>query len=74
MPQILYRWNGQLWIRISENVRTDTGFTAQDTSLLSGFINNEGEIYLNSTGEVIPEAQPLSSVLQPALDVIPPEI
>lgn len=74
MPQLLYRWDGKLWIRISENVRTDTGFTAEDTSLLSGFINNQGEIYLNNTGEVVPQAQPLSSVLQPALDVIPPEV
>lgn len=74
MPQILYRWDGKLWIRISENVRTDTGFTAADTSLLSGFINNQGEIYLNNAGEVVPQAQPLSSVLQPALNPVPPEV
>jgi hypothetical protein len=74
MPQILYRWDGKLWIRISENVRTDTGFTAEDTSLLSGFINNQGEIYLNNAGEVVPQAQPLSSVLQPTLDPVPPEV
>lgn len=73
MPQLLYRWDGKLWIRISENVRTETGFTVDDQSLLSGFINNQGEIYLNSAGEVVPEAQPLSSVLQPTPDVIPPE-
>lgn len=74
MPQLLYRWDGKLWIRISENVRTETGFTASDTSLLSGFINNQGEIYLNNSNEVVPQAQPLSSVLQPALDPIPPEV
>ena len=74
MPQLLYRWDGILWIRISENVRTDTGFTAEDTSLLSGFINNQGEIYLNNAGEVVPQAQPLSSVLQPTLDPVPPEV
>lgn len=74
MPQLLYRWDGKLWIRISENVRTDTGFTAEDTSLLSGFINNQGEIYLNNAGEVVPQAQPLSSVLQPTLDPVPPEV
>ncbi len=74
MPQLLYRWDGALWIRISENVRTDTGFTAEDTSLLSGFINNQGEIYLNNAGEVVPQAQPLSSVLQPTLDPVPPEV
>ena len=73
MPQILYRWDGKLWIRISENVRTETGYSIGDTSQLSGFINNQAEIYLNSTGEVVPEAQPLSSVLQPSPDIIPPE-
>jgi hypothetical protein len=74
MPQLLYRWDGKLWIRISENVRTETGFTAADTSLLSGFINNQGEIYLNNSDEVVPQAQPLSSVLQPTLDPVPPEV
>lgn len=74
MPQLLYRWDGKLWIRISTNVRTETGFTVDDQSLLSGFINNEGEIYLNNTQEVVPEKQPLSSVLRPALDVLPPEV
>lgn len=74
MPQLLYRWDGKLWIRISENVRTETGFTVEDQSLLSGFINNEGEIYLNNAGELVPQAQPLSSVLQPTPDVIPPEV
>ena len=72
MPQILYRWDGQLWVRISTNVRTDTGFTANDTSELSGFINNEAVIYNNNTQTVIPSAQPLSSILQLAPDNIPP--
>lgn len=74
LPQLLYRWDGKLWIRVSENVRTDTGFTAEDTSLLSGFINNQGEIYLNNSDQFVPEAQPLSSVLQPTLAPVPPEV
>jgi hypothetical protein len=73
MPQILYRWDGKLWIRISENVRTETGFTFDDQSQLSGFINNQAEIFLNSTGETVPEAQPLSSVLTIEPDPVPPE-
>ena len=72
-PQLLYRWDGQLWIRISENVRTETGFTLTDQSLLSGFINNEGTIYLNNSDEVVEQRQPLSSVLLPTPDVLPPE-
>lgn len=72
MPQILYRWDGVIWVRISENVRTETGFTYGDQSLLSGFINDTGQIYLNNNQEFVPEAQPLSSILEPAPDPIPP--
>ena len=71
-PQLLYRWDGKLWIRISENVRTETGFTIDDQSQLSGFINNQAEIYLNNEGKFVPEAQPLSSVLMPKVDPVPP--
>ena len=71
-PQILYRWDGQLWVRISTNVRTDTGFTAADTSQQSGFINNEGEIYVNNQQELIPSAQPLSQILNLPEPPIPP--
>lgn len=72
-PQILYRWDGQLWVRISTNVRTETGMTATDQSQLSGFINNEADIYFNNTQKVIPSAQPLSSILDIAPDNLPPE-
>jgi hypothetical protein len=71
-PQILYRWDGVIWVRISTNVRTDTGFTATDQSQLSGFINNDGVIYNNNTESMIPSAQPLSSILELAPDNIPP--
>jgi hypothetical protein len=71
-PQILYRWDGQLWVRISTNVRTDTGYTADDLSQQSQFINNTNQIYLNSEQQFVPEAQPLSSILQPEPDIIPP--
>jgi hypothetical protein len=71
-PQILYRWDGQLWVRISTNVRTDTGFTYDDKSQLSGFINNQAEIILTD-GTSVPQAQPLSSILTIAPDNIPPE-
>jgi len=73
MPQILYRWDGQLWVRISTNVRTDTGFTADDKAQKSTFINNEAVIYNNNTETVIPSAQPLSSILQLAPDNLPPQ-
>lgn len=72
-PQILYRWDGNLWIRISTNVRTETGFTNENTSQLSSFINNSNVTVLTN-GTVVPQAQPLSSILQLSPDVLPPEI
>lgn len=72
-PQILYRWDGQLWIRISTNVRTETGMTASDRSQMSTFINNESVIYSNNEEKLIPSAQPLSSILQLAPDNLPPK-
>lgn len=70
-PQLLYRWNGQLWVRISSNVRTDTGFTIDNTSQLSGFINDENELRLTD-GTMVPERQALSTILTLAPDTIPP--
>ena len=73
LPNILYRWDGQLWIRISTNVRAETGFTENDKSQLSGFINNTATTTLTDGGTV-PQAQPLSSILTLAPDPIPPVI
>lgn len=69
-PQILYRWDGKIWVRISTNVRTDTGIIPNDESQRASFINNENTIYSNNEGELIPSAQPLSSVLQEPLSTI----
>jgi len=70
-PQILYRWDGNLWIRISTDVRTDTGMTAEDTSQLSSFINNSNVTVLTN-GTVVEQAQPLSSILTISPDPLPP--
>jgi hypothetical protein len=70
-PQLLYRWDGKLWVRVSKNVRTDTSFDATNKSQLSGFINNEQSTVLTS-GTTVPQAQPLSSILTLAPDAIPP--
>ena len=72
LPQLLFRWDGTMWVRISENVRTDTGFTSDDKSLLSGFINNDNEIYLQQEQKLVPQAQGLSTILRLAPDPIPP--
>lgn len=71
-PQILYRWNGLLWVRISTNVRTGTGFTTEDKSQKSGFINNEGNIFINNTNQVVPQRQALSGLFTLTPDNIPP--
>lgn len=70
-PQILYRWDGIMWVRISTNVRTDTGFTSTDGSLLSGFINNENQTKLTD-GSYVSQSQPLSSILTLSPDTLPP--
>ena len=72
-PQILYRWDGVRWIRISTKVRTDTGFTSADKSQLSGFINNDNQTQLTD-GAFVPQAQPLSSILTLTPDTLPPVI
>ena len=72
LPQLLYRWDGQLWIRISENVRTDTGFTAGDSSQQSSFINNSNVTVLTD-GTTTTQKQALSSILTIAPDTLPPQ-
>jgi len=71
LPNILYRWDGRLWVRISENVRTQTGFTSGDLSQTSSFINNSNVTVLTD-GTTTTQAQPLSSILTIAPDPIPP--
>jgi len=73
-PQLLYRWDGALWVRISKNVRTETGMTLADKSQLSGFINNDAFILNNNTNQIIPQKQPLASILQIAPDNLPPRL
>lgn len=72
-PQVLYRWDGRLWVRISEKVRTETGFTQEDKSQLSSFINNSNVTVLTN-GTTVTQAQPLSSILTLKPDNLPPII
>jgi hypothetical protein len=71
LPQILYRWDGRIWVRISKNVRTPTGFTEQDLSQKSSFINNSN-VTVTTNGTTIPQKQALSTILTIAPDTIPP--
>ena len=72
-PQLLYRWDGKMWVRISQNIRTNTGFTDANQSQLSGFINDREQTKLTN-GTFIPQRQALSTVLGLAPDPIPPQI
>jgi len=71
LPQLLYRWDGQLWIRISENVRTQTGMTAGDLSQQASFINNSNVTVLTD-GTTTTQKQALSKILAITPDPIPP--
>jgi hypothetical protein len=73
LPNLLYRWDGRLWVRISENVRTETGFTSGDLSQTSSFINNSN-VTVMTDGTTTTQAQPLSSILTITPDSIPPVI
>jgi hypothetical protein len=73
LPQLLYRWDGRIWVRISKNVRTQTGFTEQDLSQQSSFINNSN-VTTTTSGTQIPQKQALSTILTIAPDPIPPVI
>lgn len=71
VPNILFRWNGRLWIKISENVRTPTGYSFDSKNLLSTFINNRDEVTLTD-GTEIPSKQALSTILTQPYDPLPP--
>lgn len=74
LPQILYRWDGVRWVRISTNVRTETGFAdTTNQSQLNSFINDPNTIYLNNEGKRVSELQPLSQILTLKPDSLPPE-
>lgn len=63
LPQKLYRYSGTSWVEISRNVRTAVGFTVDDESQLSTFINNSAVITTTS-GLTIPSRQSLSQALK----------
>ena len=72
-PQLLYRWDGRMWVRISKNIRTPTGFTEANKSQLSGFINDRAETKLTD-GTYVPQRQALSTILGLTPDPLPPVV
>lgn len=63
LPQKLFRYDGVLWVEISQNVRTGGYMTQEDQSQLSTFINNDGSV-TTSDGSTIPSRQSLSDALR----------
>ncbi len=67
LPNLLYRYDGNLWVRIGENVRANGDVTNSSETMLGSFINNTDTTTLTD-GTVIPQAQPLSSILNIQVD------
>ena len=63
LPQQLFRWNGSLWVKISENVRTGVALGVDDQTQRGTFINNSNVTVLTN-GTSIPEQQALSTILR----------
>lgn len=70
-PQILFRWDGCLWVRISDFVRTELYLTDGDESQRASFINNKEQTRL-ANGQLVPQAQALSTILKIQPDDLPP--
>jgi len=66
LPQVMFRWDGSLWVKISVNNRVSGGLNQNQTQLGS-FINNSNVTTLTN-GTTIPEVQSLSSILKINVD------
>jgi len=62
-PNRLFRYNGQAWLAISDNVRTDLDYAAAALTQRASFVNN---IYTVPTTDIgnIPSRQSLSKILE----------
>ena len=62
-PNRLFRYNGNRWIRIEDNVRTNLNNGPENKTLRSGFVNNP---YTTRTTDIgnIPQRQSLSEALR----------
>jgi hypothetical protein len=65
LPNRLFRWNANKWVKVEDNVRTNT--TAGDpnnNTLRNSFANNAATLVLQN-GDVVPSRQSLSDALRP---------
>jgi len=66
-PNRLFRYDGNRWIKIEDNVRTDLSNDSDSTTQRSGFINNTNSTPTQDRGR-IPQRQSLSKMLKPEAD------
>jgi hypothetical protein len=67
LPNRLFRFDGNRWVRIEDNVRTDLNNGPNNKTLRSGFVNNTAEVRTTDRG-MIPSRQSLSEILKPRAD------
>ena len=63
LPQKLFRFDGNLWVEISRNVRTPPTLELDDQSQISTFFNNPN-VVPTAQGGTIPSRQGLSNILK----------
>ncbi len=64
-PNRLFRWDGNMWIKVEDNVRTDLYMDGETQR--SRFFNNDATITTTDRGDV-PSKQSLSDLLKPTKD------
>jgi len=66
-PNRLFRFNGKVWVKIEDKVRTDLTNGPQNQTLRSSFVNNTASVPTTDRGP-IPSRQSLSEILKPKAD------
>ncbi|CAB4164076.1 hypothetical protein UFOVP1146_12 [uncultured Caudovirales phage] len=67
LPNRLFRYNGAMWVKISDSVRTDLNNGPDNLTLRSSFVNNSAVVPTTDRGP-IPSRQSLSEILKPKAD------
>ena len=62
-PNRLFRFNGKVWLAISDNVRTDLDYATQALNQRASFVNNTYTVPTTDVGN-IPSRQSLSKILE----------
>jgi len=66
-PNRLFRYDGRVWVKIEDGVRTDLNNGPNNKTQRSGFVNNTDTVTTTDRG-TIPSRQSLSEILKPRAD------